>query len=242
MVRHGFLFAASGLASATLVVLGGARTWERWALAWIAADLLAVGVAYWTRLHGVFGKRRDGAMGTLNVIAFLPFLLLSWTTWHLLRLLSREPAVSRVAPDLFLARRLLPGEIPGEVNLVIDLTAEFPERRSALATRTYTAFPILDAGVPSPEAVRGLLNALPSSATALIHCAQGHGRTAMIAACLLLGRGHAATVDDAVARVLSARPRARMNRHQRALVAAYARLLTADGRRSLHLGPHPGST
>lgn len=219
MVRYSFLFTTLGFATVTLAVLGGSWSWGSWALSWMAANFVGIGLAYGARFPGIFGKRHDGSMRKLNVIVFFPFLLLSWTTWHAMRLFSRESAVDRIGRDLILARRLLRSEIPDDVDVVIDLTAEFPERLSVVGARRYILFPILDAGVPSCEALHAFLNASPSSGTVLIHCAQGHGRTAMIAACLLLKRGDAATADDAVGRILSVRPGARMNRHQRSLVA-----------------------
>ena len=51
-----------------------------------------------------------------------------------------------------------------------------------------------------------------------IHCAEGHGRTALVATSILLARGDAQSAGEAIARVLEQRPLARMNAAQRKTV------------------------
>lgn len=220
MHRYSFLFAILGFL--TLALLGGAGDWVRLGLAWAAVNFIGVALAYARQRSGVFGKRPDGTMAKLNVFVFLPFLALTWVMWHAIRLLSREPPANRLGRDLILARRLLDGEIPEDVAVVVDLTAEFHEPIAMRRARKYLNFRILDADAPPFDILVEFMNEIPSSGTILIHCAQGHGRTAMIAACLLLKLGDATTADAAIKRILSERPRARMNRRQRALVEAYA--------------------
>ena len=188
------------------------------ALLWTAASFAAVGLAYLFDHRGAFGKRSNGTLATPHVIILAPFLLFTWSVWHLARLLSREPAIAILSPRLRLARRLLAHEIPQDIDLVVDLTAEFP---ATITRHPYLSLPILDAGVPDPAQLRLTLAAIPPDATTLIHCAQGHGRTALVATCLLIQRNNL-TAPAAIAAVLAARPHARMNRSQRAFVDAFA--------------------
>ena len=51
-----------------------------------------------------------------------------------------------------------------------------------------------------------------------IHCAEGHGGTALVATSLLLARGDAQSAGEATALVLERRPLARMNAVQRKTV------------------------
>ena len=64
------------------------------------------------------------------------------------------------------------------------------------------------------------VSALPGEV--YVHCAEGHGRTALVAAAILLVRGKAATSDEAVQLVLESRAKAHMNRQQRQALDALA--------------------
>lgn len=181
-------------------------------------QLRSRGLAYLFNFHGAFGKRPDGTLATPHVLTLAPFLLFTWSVWHLARLLSREPAISTISPRLRLARRLLPREFPPDIDVVLDLTAEF----SATApVHNYLSLPILDGGVPDAAQLQRTLAAIPTDATTLIHCAQGHGRTALVATCLLIQRSNLDAAAAIVA-VLAARPRAKMNRAQRSFVEGAA--------------------
>lgn len=221
MARYGALFVIVGVATALYPLALGGGAW--WALAWPGGGFVAVGLAYALGAHRVFGKRADGTLAPLRVVALAPYLGFTWAVWHAVRRLGREPATTRLAPALVLARRLLPGEVPDDVAVIVDLTAEFVERAGVTRGRRYVSLPILDGGVPGADAVAATIASLPATTPVLIHCAQGHGRTAMVAACVLLDRGEAATAGDAVERILAVRPGARMSRSQRAFVEAYAR-------------------
>jgi protein-tyrosine phosphatase len=224
MRRYATLFLGLGLATITFPVLAGGG-WT-WVLAWLGAGLTAIGVAYGAAFPGVFGKQSNGSMAVLNLALFAPYLVLTWVTWHVVRVFSRESPFDRLE-GLILARRLLSNEVPDDAAIVVDLTAEFAEPSTMMQGRTYHAVPILDGGIPRLELLKSFIVALPSSRTILIHCAQGHGRTAMVAACTLLERGLVPSADAAVARILSARPGARMNRAQHAFVKSYARTLSS---------------
>lgn len=165
---------ALGVASLLFpLALGG---WA-WGLAWLSADFVGVGVAYLARTHTIFGKQRDGTLRTANLVVLLPFLLLTWMSWHAMRLLSREPPLKRLAPNLVIGRRPLRSEVPNGIDAILDGTAEFAASASLARPRTYSSFPILDAGVPPLAILHALLNEIPNSSTVLVHCAQGHGRS-----------------------------------------------------------------
>lgn len=187
-------------------------------LLWMAASFVVVGVAYLFAIRGVFGKQPNGALAAPNVLMLAPFLAFTWAVWHLGRLLSSEPAIDVLSPRLRLARRLLARELPTDVELVVDLTAEFPSRTLG---PNYQNLRILDGGRPDPVELRRILDRLPRDGVTLVHCAQGHGRTALFVACLLIDR-EGLDAATAVARVIAVRPRARMNRAQRAFVDGFA--------------------
>lgn len=194
----------------------------RWALGWLGASFIAVGIAYARRYAGAFGKRKDGRLAAHRVVALLPYLALTWAIWHVARWVAREAPTSRAAPGLWLARRLRPSEVPPDAETIVDLTAELVEPEAIRKRSGYRAFPILDGGHPSVPALSDLLRTIPRNGTVLFHCAQGHGRTAMVACCWLLEMETVRTHEAAYAMVVAARPRARMNAAQRDFVRAYA--------------------
>jgi protein-tyrosine phosphatase len=103
---------------------------------------------------------------------------------------------------------------------VVDLTSEFSDARLMRESRgivaEYLCLPTLDAWVSEEEAFRAALDRVAAAdGPVYIHCAQGHGRSGTFAAALLLRRGIARDVDDAVRMLRARRPGVRLNRRQR---------------------------
>ena len=189
----------------------------RLGMAWFAAACAVVAIAYLANWPQVFGKRKDGRRHILNQFALLPYLLYARSLWHLLRLLSREAPVNDLAENIRIGRRLLKRELPVDVDLIVDLAAELPRTHAAPG---YLSLPILDAGVPDYESLRLAIAAISDSKRTYIHCAQGHGRTATLAACVLISGGMSASA--AITQVQACRPRAHLNRVQRKFVQWFA--------------------
>ncbi len=222
-MRYAFVF---GLLSAYLFaaacLLGG---WG-WLLAWPAASFLLVGAAYLGLGPRVFGKRADGRRAWWAVALLLPYLLLTGILWHLLRLVSREPPCHEVAPRLWLGRRPLATELPPGVDLVIDLTAEFTAPSAVTAGRTYLCAPMLDALAPAERQLRDVIErATDWPGVVYVHCAQGHGRSALVVAALLLRRGLATDVQHALALLRQARPGIGLQRRQRQVLHRFAQTI-----------------
>jgi len=207
-----------------------------WLLLWPALSFLLVGIAYATTDPRVFGKRLDGTIAPMSVVLLLPFLVYTWLIWRVVRqvhrIRSRQPRASRITPDLWLSRRLLRHELPADVSTLVDMTCEFPEARGVVAAVPfYHALPTLDHGSPPQAETLALLRNLQSrGGVVLIHCAQGHGRSALFASALLVARGFAPDGDLAFALVKQNRPNARLTIGQkRALDALVAQLRGKPG-------------
>ncbi|MCR9245931.1 MAG: hypothetical protein NXI31_12935 [bacterium] len=184
----------------------------------LVALAYCVGDAHW------FGKRPDGRWRKgPRFVVLLPFLLLSWSCWWLLRAVSREPPHARLSSECWIGRRVVVTELPAEVAAVVDLTAELVDSAAVCRGRDYVAQPLLDGVGASPERLVEVVDSLAAVPRPFyLHCAQGHGRTAMVAAAWLLRTRQAATVDDALARIRAARPLARPSRSQRRALVALA--------------------
>lgn len=111
----------------------------------------------------------------------------------------------------------------------MDLTSEFPEPGAVRAGREYHCLPTLDASSPSLPSFQALLLVVARSPEPIyIHCAKGHGRSAMVVIALLLARSLATTVSDAERIAKQARPGVQISTHQRRLLECWwAAIVTA---------------
>jgi protein-tyrosine phosphatase len=206
---------AVGLSAVAAVGDGAAY----WLLLWPAVSFALVAAAYGGAGPRVFGKRPNGTLAAWAVGLLLPYLGLTWLLWHLLRLLSRERCCHEIVPGVWLGRRALNHELPAGIELIVDLTAEFPRPPGPAAGRAYVCLPTLDATAPGEEGFRELVRRLTAwPSPVYVHCAAGHGRSATVVAGLLLARGLAADARQAEATLRRIRPGVRLNRAQRALL------------------------
>ncbi|MBI4423821.1 MAG: dual specificity protein phosphatase family protein [Elusimicrobia bacterium] len=203
----GAFFAVSGM----LAWLAFERAGWSLALLWPAANCAAVGAAYFGAGGRVFGKARDGSMRGPRSWAMLPFLAVVWAVWRLQVALSPERCWDEPAPGILLGRRPRRGEHPPDLELVVDLTAEFPKPGYHPGSAGYRCLPTLDAFVPEEASFLALLEEAARARRVFVHCANGHGRSAAFAAALLLRRGLASEVGEAMALIRRARPACRLN-------------------------------
>ena len=223
-MKYGVVFLlVVAIALLEIFLLGGwawLLAWPALAFAWVAAGYLGLGPR-------VFSKRRDGSIAPVALVAIFPFFGFLWMLWHLHRLISKEPAYNEIVPGLWLGRRLLPYEMPEGCQRVIDLTAEFIEPAGVRVGRDYQPLPTLDTQAPPFGALTELaMHVARTPETTLVHCASGHGRSALFMACVLLARGLANNPDEAVALLGTKRPRIGLSGPQRATLNEFARRLT----------------
>lgn len=230
-MRTGVLLLLCGVAWVGFAsVLGG----PAWVLGWLGLCLAYVGSVYLGLGGGprMLGKRADGTLSWPVVVLLLPYFLLTWTVWHVQRFVSRERRFDTVVPGLLLGRRPLAHEVPPGVARVVDLTAEFPAPRGIRSQEGYRCVPMLDAFVPAESTLTELVtDILATPGTVFVHCAQGHGRSAMVVAAVLLARGVCAEPSDAEEHVRRVRPGARLHPEQRAFLTRMAPKLRALGTR-----------
>lgn len=191
-------------------------------LFWLAANFVSLGIAYSSGNPAVFGKQADGSRNLFGKLFLLPYSVLIFVTWHFSRIFGKENSYDVLDSQLAIGRRLLTSEFPTGIDNVIDLTCEFSEPSEIVKGSNYVSFPILDASVPIEDQLKQIVGQIDAlSGNTYIHCAQGHGRTGLVSAALLLHRNPELTVDDAIARLRAVRPKLACNREQ---IAALRRL------------------
>ena len=192
-------------------------------LAWAALSSAVVGSAYARSDARPIGKRPDGTIGRPSLVALMPYFLYAWGVWRARAWITGEAVADEVAPGVWVGRRPTDADLPPDTRLVVDLAAEFPAAADVRRRPGYLSVPTLDGTATSPAAMADALARLESAGgVAYIHCAFGHGRSAALAAALIVRRGLAADVPDAEALMRRRRPGIRLKRSQRAAAAAAA--------------------
>ena len=183
---------------------------------WASAAFLLGGAAYWFNLPVIFGKQPNGGHSPLSLLVMLPYLLTMRLVWRLRRALSSEDPFNEVSPGIYVGRRPLGDELPGDVELVVDMTCEFAEGKRVLGGRGYMCLPTMDGSVPpDPEAFQQMIEKIVAfDGKIYIHCAYGHGRAAVVAAATLVGRGIAKDSNEALEIMKGKRQGIRPNKHQ----------------------------
>jgi protein-tyrosine phosphatase len=218
-MKYAILFGLLGLA---LLYLAWGQPAAGVVLAWAGVAFLVMAAAYAGLGVRVLGKRADGSLPGWSRAVLFPYLLSSWGLWEAQRRLRREGPCSRIAPGLWLGRRPFADELPPEVRLVVDLTAEFPVAPGVTAGRGYLCVPSLDASVPELEAFSAAVQAAAAcEGEVYLHCAVGRGRSATLAAAVLVAKGLAPDVEEAERQIRLARPQIGINQEQRRLLARW---------------------
>lgn len=224
-MRFGLLQVALGL---TLCALGMYLGGVFWALLWPGLSVLVVGLGYLGIGPRVFGKRaHDGRLTTWMLPLLLPYIVVAWALWQLKSRVFGERPHDEVVPGILVGRRPLSmAELPAGVRVVVDLTSELPRSDVTATVPRYLCLPTLDTAVPSDAELHALLDALEhEEGPIFFHCAMGHGRSATLAAALMVRRGIASDVDHAIALMKARRPGVHLHAVQRAAVVRLHRAL-----------------
>lgn len=222
-MRYALTITLLGLAQFVLAAVYGGRV--ALFLLWSGVSFLVAGFAYACHESRWMGKRSDGSVAVWQWLLMLPYLGLNALLWFFQTRLGREAAWHPIGEGLWLGRRVVKGrELPPEATLVVDLTAEFAAPQSVREGRDYCALPILDYQTPTLAQLQEIVTRiLRQEGGVYIHCALGHGRSALIAAAVLIQRGMAADAEQAETQLRQARPGVRLNPSQRALLEQFVR-------------------
>ncbi len=190
------------VACACCVVLA-ATTGGVWRVFWLwtAVSCAIASAAYVANQPEWLGKRA-GRFG-LRALPVLPYLAAFRIACTLMRWGRERDVPTEVASGLWVSGRVRGDALPSGVTRVVDLVAEYPAARDIRWRDGYRCVPVLDGGYP-PEIPRflGLVRELTwAEGDVLVHCDSGRGRAPTLAAALVIARGLADTVGEAVALV-----------------------------------------
>ncbi|MBC8139129.1 MAG: dual specificity protein phosphatase family protein [Fibrella sp.] len=226
-MKYAILLTLLGLSQIALTVLYHPGVYLSFLVVWSGIAWILAGIAYTINAAWIFGKRPDGEMNWLYVAAFSPFLLVTWLLWHIQRILSKEAVHNEIAPGIWLGRRCYKNELPPGVQTVVDLTSEFAEPHEIRRGRTYLCVPTLDAAAPSLTAFQSLLKSVSRSPEPVyVHCAKGHGRSAMVVIAVLMAKGIAPSLAEAEQIVKQSRPAIGISPAQQHLLESWSSTLS----------------
>ncbi len=188
----------------------------RWLAAWTALSCFLAATAYLANRPSLLGKR-DGRVSWWRVLPLLPYLVAFRIAMVLRRSRQGGPDWDEIVPGLAVGARVGVEELPPDLDLVVDLTSEWPAPGGVRRLPGYRNHPVLDGSFPPcEERFLALLAELTSARGGVyIHCEEGRGRAPTAAAAVLLARGVVHDVDAAMALVTRARPVARPTRTDR---------------------------
>ncbi|WP_110948363.1 phosphatase PAP2/dual specificity phosphatase family protein [Pseudomonas bohemica] len=191
-----------GLCALALMIFAlGLGGWWLW-LFWPAVSLGLIQANYWGLGASGFQKRADGRLTPAARWLYAPYLAAAWIN-------SRLWTRKHPQPDLIMDNVWL-GRIPttseqGSFKSIVDLCAELPVNPQG---RAYQSLPVLDLIAPTPaeclQAARTIERLRPIGPL-LVCCALGYSRSATAVAAWLLHSERAATVDEAMVIIRTAR-------------------------------------
>ena len=218
-MKYGFLF---GIVAILLTAMALVNNGWQLIYIWPALSFACVSSGYLHFGPNIYGKSRRGLLSRSNTLLLLPYLFYLWGVWHAVRVFKRESAFDQLTEKIYIGRRLMNHEFPANIEHVVDLTCEFSEPQ-LLRSADYHSFQILDGFVPPVNQLQSwVANTAKLTGTIYIHCAEGHGRTGLFTAALLVELGHFNSVHDALAFVKSKRPLVQLNRSQLAMLTSIA--------------------
>ncbi len=230
-IAFGFFALALGTLAVRTVLDNG------WLLAVFEGDVavcfLGFAVIYGLRASGIeIEQKLDRSPWSPAIrLVLLPELALGVLVLFVSRWFDREGLLNPLADRIFIGRLPFASERSklraAGVDAVLNLCWEFPRLSKVDRDSDFLSahVPILDASPPTDrqfrEAVEIIARWRAEGRCVLIHCAQGHGRTATISAALLVSLGLANDAEQALAMIKAARPLASPSPGQKAALVHF---------------------
>ena len=181
--------------------LFGLAAWKLSVLfVWPALSFGLVAAGYFGLGAWMLGKQKDGTRKAWGYLLGGPFIaFMHALRFALTKARWREDPWNEVASGIYVGRIVPLAKLPADVQTVVDLTSEHLEDPALRDEKTYVCLPTLDGSAPGVDELVDLLRRRKDWPGAIyVHCAAGHGRSALVAACLVVLGGFADTVDEAM--------------------------------------------
>ncbi|KXZ48747.1 hypothetical protein GPECTOR_25g331 [Gonium pectorale] len=171
----------------------------------------------------LMGKHPNGRIHLLSWLLLLPYHAGMRVKVGIQRLVSDEPLYNRVLSGWYIGGwPRAAGELPPDGPSVLDCTCELPRTHRS----RYLCLPIWDTQAPSVSQVdRGVAFAMAERSLGrpvYVHCAHGHGRSALLLLACLLEARQVGSCEEGLALLQAVRPRVRLNARQRLALEAWA--------------------
>lgn len=180
-------------------------------LSWPCLNMFVMAIAYFLNKPSlILGKKKNGETNFLLLLINFPWLLFTWSIFKIQITFSKEEFANNIdGTKLWISRKPITNDNISEFHNVLDLTCEFYKDK---ISKNYYCFPNLDGHIL--KTMPDLTNINLKEKT-LIHCANGHGRTALFTSLLLVETGIVENTDLALNKILQSRPLAKPNKAQR---------------------------
>lgn len=211
-MKYAIIFILLGLAAA-LLLLSYRQPWQVALIINVSLCFIGLGIGFGWLGPKIFFKRSDGRLGWLSYLLFWPYHLLNGLSLTLVRLQPKRNVFDEVVSNLFLGRRLLPFDRAAFRQLgicgTLDLTCEFGESKFVRTSGAYQCIPLLDTFAPTVEQLeKGVqwMREQGRQGPIYVHCAMGHGRSAVYVAAFLIADGQVKSIEEAMDILRTKRP------------------------------------
>ncbi|MCK5855743.1 MAG: dual specificity protein phosphatase family protein [Sulfurovaceae bacterium] len=183
----------------------------KYLLLWLILNLMVMTMAYALNNQKlILDKKEDGLVSLFLLLINLPWLLFSWSVFALQMLISKESRVDKIiGSSIFIASRPSTNFDYSSYDIVVDLTSEFLKNRTKGVE--YISYSNLD-GMPLSKSYENV--AIFQNKKVLVHCANGHGRSALFVAGLLVDLELVENFEEGLALIKKSRPLAVPNAGQ----------------------------
>jgi hypothetical protein len=185
-------------------------------LYWLAFSYTFIALIYFINKANSFFKNKDsGKIPVFIILLTIPYFLLIYSIWYFKYKFSKENKINFFFENYYIGKKILFQDLPNEIEVVIDLTSEFNEDSNILKNRKYILFPILDGSIPDIDDFYLFIKEISKiQSNIYIHCAEGHGRTALVGIVLYLIKNKKCSFEDGLTFIKSKRDNIRLNNTQ----------------------------